>query len=103
MKKQIEAVFFSNYHNQFENFEINRESLESRILRAFETLTQREVEVLILRLGLFGHKAQTFKEIGVNACNVASEKIGVARTRIRQIQEKALIKLRYPLRRHFFE
>ena len=103
MKKQVEAVFFSDYHNQFDNFEINRESLENRLLRAFETLTQREVEVLILRFGLFGHKAQTFEKIGLNACNVDSGKIGVTRTRIRQIQEKAIRKLRHPIRRHFFE
>ena len=109
MKKQVEAVFFSDCeqhllsYNQFDNFEINRESLESRILRAFETLTQREVEVLILRFGLFGHKAQTFEKIGLNACNVDSGKIGVTRTRIRQIQEKAIRKLRHPVRRHFFE
>lgn len=103
MKKQVETVFFSNYHNQFDNFQLNRESLENRILRAFETLTQIEVEVLILRFGLFGHKTQTFKEIGLNACNVDSGKIGITRTRIRQIEENALRKLRHPLRRHFFE
>ena len=103
MKKQIEVVFFSNYHNQFDNFEINRESLENRILRAFETLTQREVEVLILRFGLFGHKAQTFKEIGSNACNLDSGKIGITQERIRQIEAKAIRKLRHPVRRHFFE
>ena len=109
MKKEIETIFFSDCeqhllsYNQFDNFQLSRESLENRILRAFETLTQREVEVLILRFGLFGHKAQTFKEIGLNACNVDSGKIGVTRTRIRQIQEKALRKLRHPVRRHFFE
>ncbi len=109
MKKQIEAVFFSDCeqhllsYNQFDNFQLSCESLESRILRAFETLTQREVEVLILRFGLFGHKAQNFEKIGLNACNVNSGKIGVTGTRIRQIQEKALRKLRHPARRHFFE
>ena len=109
MKKQVELVFFSDCeqhllsYNQFDNFQLNRESLENRILRAFETLTQREVEVLILRFGLFGHKAQTFKEIGLNDCNVHSGKIGVTGMRIKQIQEKALRKLRHPARRHFFE
>lgn len=109
MKKQVEVVFFSDCeqhllsYNQFANFSFDSESLENRILRAFETLTQREVEVLILRFGLFGHKAQTFEEIGSNACNVDSGKIGVTRTRIRQIEAKALRKLRHPLRRHFFE
>ena len=103
MKKQVEMVFFSNYHNQFEDFKFDRENLENKILRAFETLTQREVEVLILRFGLFGHKAQSFEKIGLNACNIGSGKIGVTRTRIRQIEAKALRKLRHPLRRHFFE
>ena len=109
MKKEIEAVFFSDceqhllYYNQFEDFQFDCENLESRILRAFETLTQREVEVLILRFGLFGHKAQTFEKIGLNDCNVDSGKIGVTGMRIKQIQEKALRKLRHPARRHFFE
>lgn len=109
MKKQVKVVFFSDCeqhllsYNQFENFQFDRESLESRILRAFETLTQREVEVLILRFGLFGHKAQTSKEIGLNTCNVGSGKIGVTITRIRQIEAKALRKLRHPARKHFFE
>lgn len=109
MKKQAEVVFFSDCeqhllsYNQFENFRFDCENLESRIPRAFETLTQREVEVLILRFCLFGHKAQTFEEIGLNACNVDSGKIGVTRTRIRQIEAKALRKLRHPARRHFFE
>ena len=109
MKKQVELVFFSDCeqhllsYNQFENFQLSCESLENRPLRAFETLTQREVEVLILRFGLFGHKAQTFEKIGLNACNIDSGKIGITRTRIRQIEENALRKLRHPLRRHFFE
>lgn len=109
MKKEIEAVFFSDCeqhllsYKQFDNFEFDRESLENRILRAFETLTQREVEVLILRFGLLGHKSQTFKEIGLNAHNVDSGKIGITQERIRQIEAKAIRKLRHPLRRHFFE
>lgn len=109
MKKEIEAVFFSDCeqhllsYNQFENFQLSCESLENRILRAFETLTQREVEVLILRFGLFGHEAQTLKEIGLNACNVDSGKIGITQERIKQIEQKAIRKLRHPARRHFFE
>ena len=103
MKKEIEVVFFSNHHNQFDNFQLNRESLENRILRAFETLTQIEVEVLILRFGLFGHKAQTSKEIGLNAHNIDSGKIGITQERVRQIEAKAIRKLRHPVRRHFFE
>lgn len=109
MKKEIETVFFSDCeqhllsYNQFDNFQFDCENLESRILKAFESLTQREVEVLILHFGLFGHKVQTHQEIGLNACNVDSCKIGVTRTRIRQIEAKALRKLRHPARRHFFE
>ena len=109
MEKKIETIFFSDCeqhllsYNQFDNFKFDRENLENRLLRAFETLTQREVEVLILRFGLFGHKAQTFKEIGSNACNLDSGKIGITQERIRQIEAKALRKLRHPARRHFFK
>ena len=109
MKKEIETVFFSDCeqhllsYNQFDNFQLSRESLENRILRAFETLTQREVEVLILHFGLFGHEAQTHQEIGLNARNLDSGKIGITQQRIRQIEAKALRKLRHPARRHFFE
>jgi len=49
-------------------------------------LRENEREVLNLRFGLDQEKCLTLKQIG--------ERIGVSRERVRQIQEKALEKLR---------
>lgn len=56
---------------------------------ALEVLNEREVEVLGARFGLNGKKVLTLEEIGVN--------FGVSRERIRQIQNRALAKLRAAL------
>jgi len=61
-----------------------RESLE----RMLANLTPREARVLRLRFGLTGDHAHTLKEVG--------ERIGVTRERVRQIEGKALRKLRHP-------
>jgi RNA polymerase primary sigma factor len=61
-----------------------RESLE----RMLGTLTPREARVLRLRFGLNGDHAHTLKEVG--------DRIGVTRERVRQIEGKALRKLRHP-------
>jgi DNA-directed RNA polymerase sigma subunit (sigma70/sigma32) len=103
MKKEIETVFFSDYHNQFENFEIETQTLEARILRAFATLTQREVEVLTRHFGLFGYNPETYKEIALTIPNAVNWKMGISIEAARVIEEKALRKLRHPARRHFFE
>ena len=54
------------------------------------TLDKREAEIISMRYGLDGAKAQTLEEIGA-AFNLTKE-------RIRQIEEKALRKLRNPMR-----
>jgi RNA polymerase primary sigma factor len=55
-----------------------------------ETLTTREAKVLRLRFGLDDGKARTLEEVG--------KKFNVTRERIRQIEAKALRKLRHPSR-----
>lgn len=55
---------------------------------ALSTLTPREVQVLRMRFGLGGANTYTLREVG--------EKLGVTRERIRQIEGKALKKLRHP-------
>lgn len=62
------------------------ESLE----QAMSCLSQKEKDVLADRFGLYGRQAKTLEEIG--------SVMGVTRERIRQIEEKALWKLRNPKR-----
>ena len=55
-----------------------------------ETLTEREQKVLRLRFGLDDGEAKTLEEVG--------KTFNVTRERIRQIEAKALRKLRHPSR-----
>lgn len=64
--------------------------LKTKVNDVLETLTPREAEVLRLRFGLRDGTQQTLEEVG-NA-------FGVTRERIRQIEAKALRKLRHPSR-----
>ena len=54
------------------------------------TLSDREARVLQLRFGLLDGRTRTLEEVGRN--------FGVTRERIRQIEAKALRKLRHPSR-----
>ena len=51
-----------------------------------DTLPPREVRVLQLRFGLYGTRQHTLNEVG--------QKMGITRERVRQIQNKALEKVR---------
>lgn len=62
------------------------ESLRLEIERALDTLSAREAEVISLYFGLNKDKALTLEEIGA--------RFNLTRERVRQIKEKALIKLR---------
>lgn len=68
------------------SFMLLREQLED----VLETLTEREKRVLRLRFGLNDGRARTLEEVG--------QFFGVTRERIRQIEAKALRKLRHPTR-----
>lgn len=57
---------------------------------AIAALTERERQVLILRFGLDRGMKRTLEEVG--------QKFGVTRERIRQIEEKALRRMRHPVR-----
>ncbi|MGO2710387.1 MAG: RNA polymerase sigma factor RpoD, partial [Leuconostoc mesenteroides] len=67
-------------------YEMLREQLES----VLDTLTDREENVLRLRFGLEDGRTRTLEEVG--------RVFGVTRERIRQIEAKALRKLRHPSR-----
>lgn len=64
--------------------------LREQIVEVLHTLTPREEEVLKLRFGLKDGKTRTLEEVG--------EVFGITRERIRQIEAKALRKLRHPSR-----
>lgn len=55
-----------------------------------ETLTEREADVLRMRFGLYDGRTRTLEEVG--------QIFGVTRERIRQIENKAIRKLRHPSR-----
>jgi RNA polymerase primary sigma factor len=64
--------------------------LKEKIEEILGTLSPREARVLRLRFGLNNDKAYTLEEVG--------EKFGLTRERIRQIEGKALRRLRHPRR-----
>ncbi len=64
--------------------------LKSQLEEVMDTLTPREAKVLKLRFGLEDGKARTLEEVG--------REFDVTRERIRQIEAKALRKLRHPSR-----
>ena len=67
---------------------VQQRLLEEDIGAALDELTERESSIIKLRFGLEGNRSHTLKELG--------EIFGVTRERIRQIQQKALRKLRSP-------
>jgi RNA polymerase primary sigma factor len=64
--------------------------LKEQLMGVLDTLTSREEKVLRLRFGLDDGRARTLEEVG--------KEFNVTRERIRQIEAKALRKLRHPSR-----
>jgi len=67
-----------------------RSMLKEEIGSALDTLTEREKKILVLRFGVTDGSARTLEEVG----NIFK----VTRERVRQIEAKALKKLRHPTR-----
>jgi RNA polymerase primary sigma factor len=68
----------------------SKEMLKRELDAVLETLTDREENVLRMRFGLLDGRTRTLEEVG--------KEFGVTRERIRQIEAKALRKLRHPSR-----
>ena len=68
----------------------NQELLKEQLNEVLDTLTDREENVLRLRFGLEDGQTKTLEQVG--------QQFGVTRERIRQIEAKALRKLRHPSR-----
>ena len=69
-----------------------RNILREELLSSMEILTEREQMIIKLRFGFDDGRPRTLEEVG--------RVYGVTRERIRQIEEKALRKLRHPSRRN---
>lgn len=70
--------------------DIFKEQVSKRIKEVLGTLEEREADIIIRRYGLANNKPQTLEEIG--------NSFGLTKERIRQIEDKALRKLRNPAR-----
>lgn len=69
---------------------IIREANSQIIAAVFDTLGSREAEILKMRFGIDAEKAMTLEEVG--------QHYGLSKERIRQIENKAIRKLRNPVR-----
>jgi len=69
---------------------VSRELLKDALNKVLETLSPREKKVLMMRFGLEDGKPKTLEEVG--------KEFKVTRERIRQIEAKAIRKLKHPTR-----
>lgn len=69
---------------------VSRELLKDALQKVLDTLSPRERKVLIMRFGLEDGKPKTLEEVG--------KEFKVTRERIRQIEAKAIRKLKHPTR-----
>jgi RNA polymerase primary sigma factor len=74
---------------------VSRDTLRDSIEKVLRCLTAREREVIRMRFGLADGRPRTLEEVGV--------KFNVTRERIRQIESKALKKLRIPAENNFLD
>ena len=68
--------------------DVNQQSLQGTIARALDSLSYREREIIRLRFGLADGYSYTLEEVGTI--------FAVTRERVRQIEAKAVEKLRQP-------
>ena len=82
--------FIKDENNMSPEEYATNEMLKDEISEVLLTLTEREEKLIRLRFGLEDGKSRTLEEVG--------QMFGVTRERIRQIEAKALRKLRHPSR-----
>lgn len=68
------------------DFSVLENGLRDDVRRCLDVLSEREAEIIVMYFGLSFEESQTLQVIG--------ERMGLTRERIRQIKEKALVKLR---------
>jgi RNA polymerase primary sigma factor len=73
----------------------SQQMLRENVEEVLSALSDREAKVLRMRFGLSGNRMMTLEEVG--------QKFGVTRERIRQIEAKALRKLKHPSRRKMLQ
>jgi RNA polymerase primary sigma factor len=64
--------------------------MREKLNEALNTLSPREAEILRLRFGLYDGTIYTLEQLG--------NTFGITRERVRQIEKKAIVKLRHPKR-----
>lgn len=69
---------------------LEKNAMHEQLTAVLSTLTEREQIVLTKRFGLDGNEPMTLEEVG--------QEMNVTRERIRQIEKKAIIKLKHPTR-----
>lgn len=82
--------FVENYRFEAPADRVAKNDLKEQLLSVMDSLEDREKEVLIKRYGLLNGEPMTLEEVG--------KSMDLSRERIRQIEEKALRKMRNPIR-----
>ena len=82
--------FIPDNNSQTPSDAVSDQLLKEQVGDVLDSISQRERRVLQLRFGLEDGRSRTLEEVG--------REFGVTRERIRQIEAKALRKLRHPTR-----